>query len=91
MQRKNNLTVPTDRDYHLLLDVERVRAQGFKLGYNWRFNDKLSFDFAGTYYYNLSDLQSGKAEIFGDLDPLDDDLLAEAQVIIDGLDGQIET
>ncbi len=81
----NNITVPTDRDYDVFLGIERVRAKGFKAGYTWQVRDGLSFDFGANYYYDLSELQSGKVEANGKLDPLSDDLLNQANAIIDTL------
>ena len=53
---KNLIPIPTNRGYHLLLEVERASAQGIKLGYTWDISDRLSLDFAGTYYTSTSDL-----------------------------------
>ena len=83
---KNNIPLATNREYDLLLDVERLTASGLKLGYAWEARDNLSFDIAFAYYNDVSDLQSGKASITGDLEPITDELIAEAQVIIDGID-----
>ena len=82
---KNDLALPTNREYDLLLDVERLNAKGIKLGYNWEFRQDLSFDIAFAYYNEVTDLQSGKAAVNGDLEPLTDELRAEAELILDGI------
>ncbi len=82
---KNNIPLATDREYDLLLDVERLKATGIKLGYTWDFRDDLSFDIAVAYYNELSDLQSGKAALNGDLEPITDQLIADAEAILDGV------
>ena len=81
---KNLNPLPTNREYELLLDVERANAQGIKLGYLWTINDSVAIDFAGTYYYNATDLQSGHAGASGDIEPIDDDLIAEFRAVTDG-------
>jgi len=65
--------------------VARASAQGVKLGYTWNINDRLSLDFAGTYYTSTSDLQSGFAEANGDIEPIDDALIAEFNAVTEGL------
>lgn len=82
---KNNIAIPTDRNYNLLLDVERLEAKGFKVGYEWNFHEGMTLDIAASYYTDLSQLQSGFAGASGDLEPIDDALIAQAQTIIDGL------
>ncbi|MFT6433364.1 MAG: hypothetical protein ACJAVI_001406 [Candidatus Azotimanducaceae bacterium] len=83
---KNNIPLATNREYQLLLDVERLTASGLKLGYTWDVRDDLSFDIAFAYYNELSGLQSGKAAIDGDLEPITDQLIADAEAILDGVD-----
>ena len=78
---KNNIELATDRAFDLFLSVERVHARGFKAGYTYQFNDELSFDVAGTYYFDISELQSGKVRGNGSLDPLNDDVLSEARTL----------
>ena len=82
---KNLNPLPTNREYELLLDAERASAQGIKLGYLWNISDSVAIDFAGTYYYNATDLQSGHAGASGDIEPIDDDLIAEFRAVTDGL------
>lgn len=83
---KNDIVIDQSRDYDLLLDVERVTARGIKLGYTWQANDDLSIDVAGSYYNDISDLQSGRATAFGDLEPITDELIADIDAFIDTLD-----
>ena len=82
---KNGIPLPTNREYDLLLDVERLKATGLKLGYTWDFRKDLTFDIAFAYYNEISDLQSGKASVTGDLEPITDELIAEAELILDGV------
>lgn len=82
---KNLIPIPTNREYHLLLEVDRASAEGVKLGYTWDINDRLSLDFAGTYYTSTSDLQSGFAEANGDIEPIDDALIADFNAVTEGL------
>ncbi|MFN3239103.1 MAG: hypothetical protein ACE37D_18895 [Pseudomonadales bacterium] len=82
---KNNLPIPTNRNYDLLLDVERVEAKGFEVGYEWEFHEGMTLDVSYSYYSDLSQLQSGFAGVRGDLEPFDAQLEADAQAIIDGL------
>ena len=82
---KNLNPLPTNREYNLLLNVDRASAQGIKLGYSWAINDSVSIDFAGTYYYDATDLQSGFAGASGDVEPIDADLIAQFREVTDGL------
>ncbi len=82
---KNNIVLPTNREYDLLLDVERVEAKGVEIGYEWNFHEGMTLDVSYSYYSDLSQLQSGFAGVRGDLEPFDAQFLADAQVIIDGL------
>jgi hypothetical protein len=82
---QNSNPVPTDREYHLLLDVERARSQGVKIGYSWDLRDDLRIDLAGTYYFLATDLQSGKAEAIGDLDPINEQLIEDINAVLNQL------
>ncbi len=82
---KNLNPLPTNREYDLLLNVDRASAEGIKLGYSWAINDSVSIDFAGTYYYNATDLQSGFAGASGDVEPINDELIAQFREVTDGL------
>ncbi|MCB1647224.1 MAG: hypothetical protein KDI36_17310 [Pseudomonadales bacterium] len=82
---KNGLLLPQNKNYHLLLDVERLTASGVRLGYTHQFYEDLSLDVAFTYYNDASQLQSGKAEAFGALEPINDQLIADARVVLDGI------
>ena len=83
---KNDLVIPTNRNYDLLLDVERLNAKGLKAGYTWDVRDNLTLDFSGNYYFNIKKLQSGKVELFANPDPINAQLVADAEAIIDTLD-----
>ncbi len=74
---QNSNPIPTDREYHLLLDVERARSQGLTIGYTWQANGSLSVGVAATYYFSASDLQSGFAEADDDVEPIDDELIRD--------------
>ena len=82
---KNNITVPNNRNYDLLLDVERLEAKGFKVGYEWNFYQGMTVDVAYSHYTQLSQLQSGYASLSGDLEPFTDQFIADAEAIIDNL------
>lgn len=82
---KNNIVLPTNREYDLLLDVERLEAKGFEIGYEWNFYEGMTIDVSYSYYSDLSQLQSGFAGVRGDLEPFDAQFLADAQAVIDGL------
>jgi len=83
---KNGIPLATDREYNLLLEVNRLSASGLKVGYTWDFRKDLTFDIAFSYYNQLSDLQSGKAALDGDLEPITDQLIADAEAILAGVD-----
>ena len=53
---RNQLPLPDDREYQLLLDVERVRARGLTLALSRPFGP-LDFGVRATYYNDLFDLQ----------------------------------
>ena len=53
---RNQLPLPDDREYQLLLDVERVRARGLTLALSSPFGP-LDFGVRATYYNDLFDLQ----------------------------------
>ncbi len=82
---KNNLPL-ANRVYNASLNVERVRARGLKAGYRFQLSEQLSIRGAATYYFDMSDLQSGLASATGQLDPVDDQLIADANAIVDTLD-----
>jgi hypothetical protein len=83
---ENGLPVPTDRNYDLLLDVERLEAKGFEIGYEWQFRDDMTLDVSYSYYSDISQLQSGFAAADGDLEPFDDAFDAELQAALDNID-----
>ncbi|MBV1877117.1 MAG: hypothetical protein KUG79_05705 [Pseudomonadales bacterium] len=68
---KNNNPIPGDRDYDVLLDVERLEASGIRLGYHYQIKPGLTISSNFSYYNELSGLQSGKAGVNGDLTPFD--------------------
>jgi hypothetical protein len=80
---KNNSPLPENRRYDLLLDVERVEAKGFEVGYEWNFYKGMTVDVSYSYYTDLSELQSGFASISGDLTPFTDQFKADANAILD--------
>lgn len=80
---KNNLPLPQNRRYDLLLDVERVEAKGFEVGYEWNFYKGMTLDVSYSHYSDLSQLQSGYASVLGDLTPFTDQFKTDAQAIID--------
>jgi len=82
---KNGRFIPQDRDYNVLLDVERIEARGFSVGVSWEFFKRLQVDVDATYYSDLSELQSGKAVTLGDLEPFTDQLKADADAIVANL------
>lgn len=82
---KNGIVLPTNRKYRLRLDVERVRAQGVRVGYDWAITDDLTIGVAGTHYYQTSDLQSGFASAAGDLEPITDELITRVRAITENL------
>jgi len=82
---KNGGVINQNRDYDLLLDVERVTAAGLKVGYSHRITSQLKVSGAISYYTSLSSLQSGFAGVAGDLEPLTDQLIQEATAITDNL------
>ncbi len=83
---KNNITISEDREYSLLLDVERLEAKGFKVGYSLQVMPQLRIDIAGSYYNELTQLQSGRAVAFGDLEPINDQLQADIDAVIATVD-----
>ena len=80
---KNNIPLPQNRRYDLLLDVERVEAKGFEVGYEWNFYKGMTVDVSYSHYSDLSQLQSGYASVLGDLTPFTDQFKDDAQAIID--------
>ncbi len=81
---KHNIPIDEDRQYDLSLEVERVVADGFKLGYTHRVGDKFSIDAAFSYYPRARDLLSGKVTGLG-YPSIDQESRDAAQTIIDGL------
>tara|TARA_R110002072_G_scaffold89232_3_gene199834 strand:- start:12420 stop:13697 length:1278 start_codon:yes stop_codon:yes gene_type:complete len=80
---KNNIPLAQNRRYDLLLDVERVEAKGFEVGYEWNFYKGMTVDVSYSYYTDLSELQSGSAAVLGDLTPFTDQFKADANAILD--------
>ncbi|MBD3646745.1 MAG: hypothetical protein HUJ31_04670, partial [Pseudomonadales bacterium] len=78
---KNGLPIDRTREYDLGLEVERLQARGIKLGHVWHFGDALRLDVAVAWYTDATDLQSGKALGFGDLEPITPALIDQANAI----------
>jgi len=81
----HNIPLPNDREYSLMLDVNRINAKGIKVGYTWSPVSTVEVNISGSYYNNISDLQSGRATAQGDLTPITDQLVADAQAVIDNI------
>lgn len=82
---QNHITLPQDREYSLMLNVEKIYAKGLTVGYTWHALPNLSIDVDGAYFNNISDLQSGTATAVGDLTPITPELISQAQAVIDSL------
>ena len=82
---KNNIPLPQNRNYDLLLDVERVEAKGFEVGYEWNFYKGMTVDVSYSYYTDISELQSGSAGVRGDLTPFTDQFKADANAILNNI------
>jgi hypothetical protein len=80
---KNNIPLPQNKRYDLLLDVERVEAKGFEVGYEWNFYKGMTVDVSYSRYTDLSQLQSGYASVLGDLTPFTDQFKTDANAILD--------
>ncbi|XOV87334.1 MAG: hypothetical protein ACFHX7_20660 [Pseudomonadota bacterium] len=83
---KNNIIISEDREYSLFLDVERLEAKGIKLGYSLQLIPQLRIDIAGTYFNQISQLQSGRAVAYGDLEPINDQLQADIDAVLATVD-----
>ena len=82
---KNNIPLPQNRVYDLLLDVERIEAKGFEVGYEWNFYKGMTVDVSYSYYTDISELQSGSAAVLGDLTPFTDQFKTDANAILDNI------
>jgi hypothetical protein len=81
---KHDIPIDEERQYDLALRVDKVVADGFKLGYTHKFGNNVSIDAAFSYYPCPRDLLSGKVTGFGD-PSVDQQTRDTAQTIIDSL------
>ncbi|MEM7363201.1 MAG: hypothetical protein AAF525_04210 [Pseudomonadota bacterium] len=81
---RNGLALPNDREYQLLLAVERVRARGLSLSWSRTFGP-VDLTARGTFYNDLSDLQSGAVSASGDLEPITPEVRTQAETLLSEL------
>jgi len=81
---KHKIPIDADRQYDLALEVEKVVADGIKLGYTHRIGNNISIDAAFSYYPRAKDLLSGAVTGSG-YPSINQESKDTAQAIIDSL------